>query len=176
MGAFTGNAAWALYTQSFGLSAVSAAIITFTLLCLLTVYRVFAGWEPGFTRTQRWLVVLPLSALAAWLTAAMIVDIAASLRFHGIDAGEAEPFTAAAVIVVAGIIAAVAVMRGRGNPPYALVFLWALSAIYAAGGQAENAVAVAALVSALLVVIGMVVGLKNARPGTWVGSSSVQNR
>lgn len=172
-GAFLGNAVWALYTQSFGLSAISAAIITFTLLCLLTVYRVFAGWEPGFTRTQRWLVVLPLSALAAWLTAATIVNIAASLRFHGIDAGETAPLVSAAVVIIGGIIAALAVARGRGNPPYALVFLWALSAIYAAGGQAENAVAVAALVSALLVVVGVVVGLRSARPGTWLGSSSV---
>lgn len=175
-GAFLGNAVWALYTQSFGLSAISAAIITFTLICLLVAYRVFAGWRPGFTRTERWLVVLPLSALAAWLTAATIVNIAASLRFHGINAGETARLVSAVVVIVGGVIAALAVARGRGSPPYALVFLWALSAIYAAGGQAENAVAVAALISALLVVVGAVIGLRNARPGIWLGSASVQNR
>lgn len=175
-GAFMGNAVWALYTQSFGLSVISAAIITFTLICLLCAYRVFAGWEPGFTRAQRWLAVLPLSALAAWLTAATIVNIAASLVFHGVEAGDAAPLIGAAVVVVGGIIAGIAIARGRGNPPYALVFLWALSAIYAAGGQRADAVALAAGLSALLVIVGTVVGLKRARPGTWLGSSAAQNR
>ena len=36
------------------------------------------------------------------------------------------------VVLLAGVVAASALLRGRGNPPYALVFLWALAAIYAA--------------------------------------------
>ena len=164
-GAFMGNAVWALYTQSFGLSAISSMIIIFTLVCLLRCYRVFSKRDRGFTAPQRWLAVLPLSALAAWLTAATIVNIAASLRFHGIEGGDATPIISAGVVVVGGIIAALALARGRGNPPYALVFLWALSAIYAAGGQRADAVALAAAVSVVLVVIGAVVGLRRAPSG-----------
>ena len=36
-GAFLSKEIWALYTQSFGLSAISAAIISFTLVCLLYI-------------------------------------------------------------------------------------------------------------------------------------------
>lgn len=176
-GAFMGNAVWALYTQSFGLSAISAAIITFTLVCLLYCYRVFSTWEEGFTAPQRWMAVLPLSAMAAWLTAATIVNIAASLRFHGVEAGNATPVISAAVVAVGGIVAALALVRGRGNPPYALVFLWALSAIYAAGGQRTDAVALAAAVSALLVVIGALVGFRGAPSWMWwFGVPSGQKR
>jgi hypothetical protein len=75
------------------------------------------------------LVVLPLSALAAWLTAATIVNVAATLKYYGVDASEAAPLVAAAVIITGGSIAAVAVWRGSGNPWYALVFTWALAAI-----------------------------------------------
>src|SRR5690606_23926694 len=96
-GAFTGNAIWALYTQSFGLSLISSAIIVFTLGNLLVILHRFAGWREGFSGGERWLTVLPLSALAAWLSAATIVNIAASLRFHGVDAGAGAPLIAAAV-------------------------------------------------------------------------------
>lgn len=167
--AFIGNAAWALYTQSFGLSAISALIIIFTLVHLLQCYRVFSEWQQGFTKRQRWMAVLPLSALAAWLTAATIVNIAASLKYHGVEAGDIAPPIAAAIVVVGGVIAAIALARGRGNPPYALVFLWALVAIYSAGGQQAVEVAGAVAISAVLVVAGAVIGLRRARPGTWVG-------
>ena len=167
---------WALYTQSFGLLAISSIIITCTLVCLLYAYRVFAGWELGFTRIQRWLVVLPLSALAASLTAATIVNLAASLRFHGVDAGDAAPISSAGIVVIGGIIAALAVARGFGNPPYAVVFLWALAGIYAAGGQRAGVVSVAAGIAAVLVIIGAIVGLKRAPPGRWLGSPASQNR
>lgn len=151
-GAFLGNAAWAAYTQIFGLSLISVAIILFTLICLLAVYRAFANVSDGFSRGEQWLVVLPLSALAAWLTAASIVNVSASLQYHGVEGGSATAMIGAAVIVVGGFIAAAALWKGHGNPWYALAFLWALGAIYAAGGQESALVAVAVVVSAILVV------------------------
>jgi len=161
-GAFLGNAVWAAYTQTAGLSAISVAIILFTLICLLVIYRRFASWQRPLSTGERWCAYLPLSALASWLTAASIVNIAASLRYHGVEAGDAAPMIAAAVVVVGGVIAALALMRGRGNVPYALVFLWALAAIFAAGGQQAGAVAVATAVAALLVIGGTAVGLRRA--------------
>lgn len=168
-GAYLGNALWAVYTQSFGLSAISAFVILFTLACLLVIYRHISTWQPGFSAGDRWLAVLPLSTLAAWLTAATIVNIAAALRFHGVEAGNAGAAIAASIVVVGGAIASTALIRGRGNPSFALVFLWALAAIYAAGGQVANAVALAAAVAALLVVGATVVGLRRAGAGRWAG-------
>jgi hypothetical protein len=168
-GAFAGNAVWALYTQLFGLSLISSAIIVFTLANLLVILRRFAAWGEGFSVGERWLAVLPLSALAAWLSAATIVNIAASLRFHGLEAGDAAPVIAAAVVVVGGLIAALALLHTLGNPPYALVFLWALAAIYSAGGQQEALVALAAGVAALLVIAAAVIGLRRGGGAHWFG-------
>ncbi len=150
-GAFLGNAMWALYTQSYGLTWVSAAIILFTLLCLLAIYRVFALHRGGFTRGELWLAVLPLSALAAWLTAAAIVNIAASLQYHRVTLPLDAPLAAAAVVVIGGVIAAAAIANTRGNPWYALVFLWALAAIYAAHGAQVALIGAATILAALLV-------------------------
>ena len=118
-------------------------------------------------RSQRTLVRgAPLSALASWLTVASIVNIAASLRFHGVEGGEATPMIAAAIVAVGGVIAAAALLRGRGNPPYALVFLWALSAIYAAGGQRAEPVALPAGFAALLVVVATLAALRGGGAAT----------
>ena len=157
-GAFLGNASWAAYTQIYGLSAVSVVIIAATLACLLVIYRVFSA--ATFNTGQRWCAYLPLSALTAWLTVATTVNIAASLRFHGVEAGTAAPMFAAAIVVVAGIIGAAAIRAGRGNLPFAAVFLWALAAIFSAGGQDSALVAVAAAVAAILVISGLFLGLR----------------
>jgi hypothetical protein len=165
-GAFAGNAVWAAYVQVAGLTALSVVVIGWTLLCLLTAYRRLTDWPARYTTGQRWCAVVPLSALAAWLTVATTVNVAASLRFHGVEAGEAAPSVSAAVVLLAGAVAGVALLRGRGNPAYALVLLWALAAIGAAigaaGGGETGAVAVAVGVAALLVIAGAVTGWRRS--------------
>jgi hypothetical protein len=161
-GAFLGNATWALYAQSLGLGAPSSLIILFTLACLLTCYARLARWPRALTRGESWCAYLPLSALASWLTAASIVNIAASLRFHGVEGGDTSAPIAAAVIAVGGVTAAIALLKGRGNLPYALVFLWALAAIYAAGGQQAAPVAIAVVAAAALVVTAVLIGRRRS--------------
>jgi len=168
-GAYLGNMSWALYTQSAQLDWISVAIILFSLANLLAIFRIVAA-APGLSAGERFLAALPLSALAAWLTAAAIVNITAALKYHGVSAGAAVETVGAAVVAVGGIIAALALWRGRGNPWYALVFLWALAGINATGGDASHRVGVALLVSALLVVLSAMVQL--ARRGNrrhWFG-------
>lgn len=161
-GAFSAIGLWAVYTQFYALTAVSVAIILTALVCLMAVYRVLVGMERGFTRSERWLAVLVFSALAAWLTAASIVNIAATLTYYGVDAGSANAMLAAGVVLVGGIIVALAVWRGRGNPIYAAVFLWALSAIHFAGGQVAPPLALATVVAGLLVIAAVVLKLRDA--------------
>lgn len=148
---FFGNGLWALYTQLNALDAVSVIIIATVLLCLLFIYRSFVELDREFTTAERWMVMLPLSALAAWLTAATIVNIAAALQNYGVGQAWPEAIVAAGIVLVGGIIAALAIWRGRGNPVYALVFLWALFAIYSAGGQIAAPVAYATIGAGVLV-------------------------
>jgi hypothetical protein len=164
-GAFAGNAIWAAYVQVAGLSALSVLVIAWTLGCLLIAFRRLTTWPNAFTAGERWCAWLPLSALAAWLTVATTVNTAAALRFHGIEGGSATPLIAAAIVMVAGAIAGTALLRGRGSPPYGLVLLWALSAIYASGGQAARPVAIASALAAVLVVGGMILGWRRGSGG-----------
>lgn len=167
--AFLGNALWALYTQSYGLSAISVLIIVGTLVSLLIVVRRFMQWDRPLTSGERWCAVLPLSALASWLTAATIVNITAALKFHSVEGGEATPIIAAAIIVVGGVIVGAALLRIEGNPFYAIVFLWTLAAIYSSGGQEAQTVALATGISAVLVIAATIMGLRAGGARRWFG-------
>ena len=169
-GAFAGNGLWALYTQLADITAISAVIITATLLCLLAIYRTFAGWPHRFTAGERWCAVLPLSALAAWLTAATIVNYASTLTYYGVGGADPEPLLAAGVVIVGGLIASLAILRGAGNPWYAAVFLWALFGIYNGGGQRAGEVAGAAVAAAALVLAAAFFALGKAQNrARWFG-------
>lgn len=171
-GAFLGNALWATWVQLNDIDIVSTIIIFASLISILVAYRRIADWPASFTAVERWGAVLPLSVLAAWLTAASIVNVAATLRFYGVNAApNAVPLISAAVVVVGGVIAAAALARGKGNPPFALVFLWALAAIYAAGGQQASVVAAAAGIAAVLVLLGLYLGWRDGGGHHWSGGA-----
>lgn len=114
-GAFLGNALWAAYTQVFGVSAISALIIVFTLVCLLVLYRRFSAWPSRLSTGERWLAMLPLCALAAWLTAATIVNIASALRWALAAiyaAGGQEAGIVAAAVAIAALLVIGATIMG----------------------------------------------------------------
>ncbi len=161
-GAFALNGLWALYTQIYALTIASVIIIGVSLVCILITYRILVHLDRDFTAVERWVAMLPLSALAAWLTAATIVNISATLLYYGVGAESDHIMLAAGIVAVGGIIAAVAVWRGRGNPVYAAVFLWALLAIYSAGGQSAPAIAFATIAAGLLVLGSVLMKLRHA--------------
>ncbi|MEQ8412462.1 MAG: hypothetical protein RIB52_13020 [Erythrobacter sp.] len=167
--ALAAQGVWAVYTQFANLTFVSALIILVSLGGLLACLRALSQAK-ALSAGERWLAGLVLSALAAWLTAASIVNISASLVYHGVGGDFANPLAAALMVAVGGIVAALAVARSKGNPWYALVFCWALSAIYFRGGQEADIIAVACVASGALVLAVMLATL--ARSGNrrhWLG-------
>lgn len=160
---------WATYTQFANLTWISAVIILVSLDGLLVCLRAFSQ-QDQLSNAERWFAALVLSALAAWLTAASIVNISATLAYMGIGGGFAYPLAAAVMVAIGGVIAALAVVRSRGNPWYALVFCWALLAIYFRGGQQADSIAWACVAAAVLVVLGTAIGLANpANRRHWIG-------
>ena len=161
---------WAIYTQFANLTFVSALIILTSLAALLAILRTLVGLERPMSRAERVIVAVTFSALAAWLTAASIVNITASLVYHGVGGDADFPMIAAILVFIGGAVAATATARSRGNPWYAAVFSWALLAIYFRGGQEHGAIALASLIAGLLVLGAAVVGLKTrANRHHWFG-------
>ena len=170
--ALAAQGAWATYTQWANLTALSVVIILTSLAALLMILRELVAVQRAFTTGERWIVGLTFSALAAWLTVASIVNISATLTYYGLGGGFAHPFVAAFIILIGGVIATLTVWRSRGNPWYALVFCWALLAIYFRGGQESWAIAAATAVSALAVIYAVLAKLSDrADRQHWLGGS-----
>lgn len=148
--ALAAQGVWSTYTQLANLTAISVAIILVSLAGLLVVLRALVH-TPALSRGERIFVAPAFSALAAWLTAASIVNVSASLKYHGIAGAQPSPAITTLMIVIGAIIAAIAAARVRGAPLYGLVFAWALIAINAAGGQRFPTVGWAAIGGIVLV-------------------------
>jgi len=161
--AFLANAGWATYVQLDDVTVVSVLIILIGLGGALVAMRRLTA-APQLSKQEQWCAALPLTALAAWLTAATIVNIASALRYHGVEASASTaPLISAAVLIVGGLIAGTALACSKGCPPYAIVFLWALAAIFAEGGQLSSCVAIACAVAASIVIAGALIGWRKGR-------------
>lgn len=141
---------WSTYTQLANLTFVSVLIILVSLAGLLVVLRALVA-APSLSRGERIFAAPAFSALAAWLTAASIVNIAAALKYHGIMGAEPAPVVTALMIVIGSAIAALAASGVRGTPLFGLVFTWALIAINASGGQKFAVISYAAIAGMVLV-------------------------
>ncbi|WP_264392597.1 hypothetical protein [Porphyrobacter sp. ULC335] len=148
--ALAAQGVWSTYTQLANLTFVSVVIILVSLGGLLIVLRALVH-APTLSRGERVFAAPAFSALAAWLTAASIVNIAASLKYHGFAAAEPSPLVTTVMIVIGAVIAAIAAARVRGAPLYGLVFSWALIAINAAGGARFASISAAAIFGIILV-------------------------
>ena len=111
-------------------------------------------------------------ALAAWLTAASIVNIAATLKYYGLGAGNSQPRDRCGD--GGGGIRNCGVGHGTGARRAAiigLVFCWALLAIHARGGQAFAPVGWAAMAGGAMVLAALAWQL--SQPGNrrhWFGA------
>lgn len=148
--ALAAQGVWSTYTQLANLTFVSVLIIVISLAGLLMVVRALVA-APILSRGERIFVAPAFTALAAWLTAASIVNIAAALKYHGVAGAELWPLVTTAMVAIGSSIAAIAVWRMRGAPLYGFVFCWALVAIRAAGGQRYAEIGTAALAGIVLV-------------------------
>ncbi len=148
--ALAAQGVWSTYTQLANLTFVSVAIILVSLGGLLVVLRALVD-AATLSRGERVFAAPAFSALAAWLTAASIVNIAASLKYHGFAGAEPSPLVTTVMIVIGAVIAAIAAARVRGAPLYGLVFSWALIAINAAGGARFASISGAAIGGIILV-------------------------
>lgn len=168
--ALAAQGVWATYTQFANLTFVSALIILVSLGGLLACLRALVRAE-RLSAGERWFAALVLSSLAAWLTAASIVNISASLVYHGVGGGFTDPIAAAVMVGVGGLVAALAVGRSKGNPWYALVFCWALAAIFYRGGQEAEVIAIACIASGALVLLVTLASLARAdNRRHWLGT------
>jgi hypothetical protein len=148
----TGCGLWIL-AAAFNLQWASVVIITGSALALIcAMLRV-----PPLSGRERWLVSLPLSLLAGWLTIASVVNILTVLTMKDIITPEVAPM-AALVGVGAATVVALAVAYTAGSAAYLAPIAWGLVAVCVAEIDRKPEVAIASLgVAVMLVIAGIAI-------------------
>jgi hypothetical protein len=143
-------ALWALVAQLWG-----EELVLFVIIVLLATAATIAMLRANRDRshlssTERWLVTLPVSLFAAWVTAASFVSAMSVLKVYGLsNVLLSQVQWSAVTVVAAGGMGSFLLWKSRGNVEYAGVFLWALAGIVVANSGKEASASVV-IVSALM--------------------------
>ena len=148
--AFLGNLVWSLYVPLFGLGVISLLIISLILAATLAIVLTAARAGSRLTPRQR-LFVLPLLALAGWITAATTVSIGiAAVTTGTFPVDPIRPFAWALLLGLCGLLASAFAAYTR-SIAYAVTFAWGAVAIFIANGAAlTDPVGVTGLVTGII--------------------------
>lgn len=156
--AMTGCGLWIL-AAAFNMQWASVVIIAGSALALI---RAMLRMPPLLGR-ERWVVSLPLSLLAGWLTIASVVNILTVVTMKDIITPTLAPM-AALVGVGAATVVALAVAYTAGSAAYLAPIAWGLVAVCVAEIDRKPEVAIAALgVAIMLVIAGIAINRHRVR-------------
>lgn len=150
--AFIGVTAYALVAQFGGSDWILIAIFVWILASLLTAYFWIAAYRARLTHTEQVLVLAPISLLTGWVSLAIFVNLAAVLKTSGmIPAGTIETAFSLVLLIIAFVVAAVLIHKGKGNVWYTVPVIWGVIGVVVANVQRQpnGLVAVAAGLVAL---------------------------
>ncbi len=138
---------------------VSVVIILAFLVSLVLIVSRLEG-APAPSRKQLWTVDIPFSVYLGWISVATIANVAVLLSSIGWDGWGLDAVTWTAImIVVAGILGVVAVLRSD-NFAYSLVIIWALAGVGAAN---SDRLILASTAWGVTLVLAMFLGYRLAR-------------
>lgn len=156
------NTLWPVVTVIHGVVLATVLIIALMLAALLRAF--FGLYRDGRPQGRETLsVVFPVSIFAAWITVATVANTASWLgNGGGFDGGPVpDGLWVAALGVIAGALAALAIRTNGGNGFYAAVLVWALGGVaYKMFVRGETAA-----LSGLLVGLALVIGAYLATRG-----------
>jgi hypothetical protein len=136
-------------------TAIGATVMIFVMAALAIAATAAAPLR------DRWLLQVPVSILAGWLTAASFVSLGSTAAGYGLLAG---PVGWAWIGIIGALCVGVIVQRLiPAAPGYGLTLVWALSGIIAANLGRETSVAGLAAGGIVVVVAVVVWGLRQQR-------------
>jgi len=148
------NAAWLWFwlTENTGLSVVVMLAMLFSLVILILNLRMNL---PSLRKSGNWLVRVPISIYAGWITVATVANISAYLAKIGWSASGISEITWAVVMIAVAALVNILIVFSRNLIAFPLVGVWALVAISVRYAGSENILQGAALISAALILLAL---------------------
>ncbi len=115
---------------------VSAALLALMLTLVLIVFvRLHRGSQPALEFPTYLLTNLPFAIYSAWLSVALIANIAIALKaMHWAGLGISEPLWTVILLIIASAIGMVVQLR-HWSPAFVGVLIWAFSGIWVRNGS-----------------------------------------
>ncbi|HEU4327115.1 MAG TPA: hypothetical protein VFS21_28505 [Roseiflexaceae bacterium] len=124
------------------------------LVSLIGAFVQLVRYSGRISRTERALVVVPISVHAGWITVATVANTATALYNSGVsNLLLPDPVWAALMAVAAGLIGAAMTWFSRGNLGYGLTIVWALVGIAAANVGVAGGLPVVVAAGAMVPVV-----------------------
>jgi hypothetical protein len=166
------NGVWILFWH-FEIFPMTVVVMVALLVSLILLYR-RAGFElsarpgSGVSSSDRWLVQVPFSLYLGWITVATIANVAAVGKWAGVSTFGMAPELVAAVVLVVGMLIAVAVLLRTFDVTYGAVIIWAYAGIIVKEAQTPYVPWVAGA-TVLVVLVLVLAALSRRRPMTPIG-------
>ncbi|MFA5830189.1 MAG: hypothetical protein WC843_06935 [Candidatus Gracilibacteria bacterium] len=166
-GAFLFNTAWVLVAQLVTFNWPTVLIIILILICSLGALFRLTDYKKTLTSVEKWVVALPVSVLAGWVSVATFANISSvlkQLQFNNF--GLSETAFALLLLFVTGAFAKFAIYRSNGNALYGLAIIWALVAIIVA--NTNNDVVMVTAGAMILAIVLTVIFIKKQKKESFI--------
>ncbi len=154
---FLFNTIWILVAQLISFSWPTLIAITPILICsLMTLFKI-SDHKKALTTKEKWLVYVPFSTQAGWVSFAFFANMSSVLRQVEFgNFGLSETAFAILILFFAGAAVKLVLYRVNGNILYGSAVIWALIGIIVANIMSSNDVIVVtcfAMITAILIAL-----------------------
>ena len=148
------NAAWLWFwlTENTGLSVVVMLAMLFALVILILNLRMNL---PSQRKSGNWLVRVPISIYAGWITVATVANISAYLAKIGWTGWGISEITWTMIMISIAALVNIFIIFSRNLIAFPLVGLWALVAISVRHAESQNTLQGVALISAAFIFVAL---------------------
>jgi hypothetical protein len=157
-----GNVAW-IFLWHYRLVPLSLIFMIVLLLSLIMTYIRLNIGKSEISRIEKVAVHVPFSIYLGWITVATIANITAVIVDFGLNSG--LPVAAffnllsvllTIVVIIVAVLITFAMLIIRKDYAYSLVIIWAILGIFIKQIAADFTIGITALVSLIVILVGMI--------------------
>ena len=149
------NIVW-IFVWHYQLVPISLIFMIILLISLLFIYLKLNIGKSEVPRIEKVAVHVPFSIYLGWITVATIANVTAVLVVFGVDGFGLVAEILTILVIAVALVITFAMLLIRKDYAYSLVIVWALLGIFIKQSIANPAIAITALISGILIVVGIV--------------------
>ncbi len=149
------NIGW-IFAWHYEILALSLVFMIILLASLIVVYLKLNIGKSQANRNDKIFVHIPMSVYLGWITIATIANITAILVALGVEAFDLAAVAWTYVVLIVALLITTLMLVIRKDIPYSLVIIWATYGIFSKQLNANNEIAVMAMVI-MVIVLGLII-------------------